>query len=1084
MNQSSTKKGPIAWMARNSVASNLLMIVLIVGGLLVGRSIKQEVFPEFEMDMVSITVPYPGASPAEVEQGLILAVEEAVRGLDGIKRITATARESSASVVVELLLDADRDKAAADIKAAIDRITSFPADSERPVVSLVTNRREVVSLVVYGDLDEHSRRRHAETVRTDLLQHDKITQVELSGMRAPEIGVEVPQAVLRAHGLTLEQIAGAVRRSAIELPAGGVKTSSGEVLLRTDERRNEGQEFADIQVISMADGTRVRLGDIAKITEDFVDTDQYAFFNGKPAGMVKVYRIGDQTPIDVSDAVREYIDQKQGQLPDGVQIAIWNDSAEIYRARMDLLMRNARLGLILVLGVLGLFLNMRLAFWVTMGIPISFMGSLLLMPSMNVTINMVSLFAFIVTLGMVVDDAIVVGEEVFDRRRKGMPPMEAAITGARAMAMPVTFAILTTLAAFSPLFFVPGFMGKIFGVIPAIVVSVLLISLVESLFVLPAHLAHMKERPAGRGPFAWIGRQQERFSLLVERFMEEIHKPMLRVILRWRYLAIGVGLAMLIATIGWIAGGRMAFTFMPQVDSDIVSANAVLPYGSPVAETEAVQKLLVAAAREVLARHDGDKILRGLYTEVGSLPAGRGPRHGGAGGGGGHLTGVRVFLVGSENRDVTATEFAREWREAAGDIVGLESLTFRYSTGPSAGDPIDVELSHPDMATLELAAADLAEQLRTFAGVKDIDDGFAVGKPQLSFSIRPAAGSMGMRAMDLGRQVRNAFYGVEALRQQRGRDEIRVMVRLPLAERGSEHDIESLMLRAPNGGEMPLHEAAEVRRGSSYTEILRYDGRRTVNVTADIVPAVTSADKVLNSLRDKALPQLKASYPGLHFAFGGERRERVESLQHLGRGYMIAIILIFALLAIPFRSYLQPLVVMSAIPFGIVGAVIGHIIMGFDLSVISMMGIVALSGVVVNDSLVMVDAANRRRREGHPPFEAMLWAGVRRFRPIILTSLTTFFGLAPMIFEPSVQARFLIPMAISLGFGIIFSTFIILGLVPCFYMVIEDVRGLFSGDVSAQPVEPAGREGAPVPPASAGGGAPGHSELANGPVRF
>ncbi len=1056
--------GPIAWMANNAVAANLLMVVLIVGGLLVGRSIKQEVFPEFELDMVSITVPYPGASPAEVEQGIVLAVEEAVRGLDGIKRITATARESMAAVTVELLIDANRDKAAADIKAAVDRITSFPADAERPVVSLMTNRREVVSLVVYGQVDEHARRLHAERVRTDLLQHPRITQVELAGMRAPEIGVEISQETLRAHGLTLEQVAAAVRRSAIELPAGGVKTGAGEVLLRTDERRDEGREFADIEVLSLADGTRLRLGSIARITDGFVDDDRFAFYNGQPAGMVKVYRVGDQTPIEVSDAVRKYIDEQGDRMPEGLQIAIWNDSAEIYRARMDLLMRNARLGLILVLGVLGLFLNLRLAFWVTMGIPISFMGSLLLMPAMDVTINMISLFAFIVTLGMVVDDAIVVGENIFDRRRKGVPPVQAAIEGAREMATPVTFAILTSVAAFSPLFTVPGFMGKIFRVIPAIVVSVLLISLVESLFVLPAHLAHLKDRTP-RGPLGWLSRQQQKFSLLVERFMEEVHTPLLERILRWRYLAIAVGLAMLIATIGWIAGGRMAFTFMPKVDSDIVSANAVLPFGSPVVESVKVQKRLVAAARKVLNEQGGDAILRGLYTEVGSLPAGRGPRSG-ASGSGAHLTGVRVFLVPSDEREVTATEFARLWRQEVGEIAGLESLSYRYSTGPSAGGAIDIELSHPDMGTLERAAADLAADLRTFAGVKDIDDGFAAGKPQLSYRIQPAASSLGMRAADLGRQVRASFYGIEALRQQRGRDEIRVMVRLPREERASEHDIESLMLRTPRGGEIPLKQAATVERGASYTEIRRYDGRRAVNVSADIVPAITSTDKVLRELKANALPQLKASYPGLQHAFGGERRSRTESLQHLGRGYLVAMILIFALLAIPFRSYVQPLVVMSAIPFGIVGAVLGHIIMGFNLSIISMMGIVALSGVVVNDSLVMVDAANRKRREVGDPFQAILWAGVRRFRPIILTSLTTFFGLAPMMFEPSVQARFLIPMAISLGFGVLFATFIILGLVPCFYMVIEDLKSLYMPDPATDRDDTAPAAQAPPTPAS------------------
>jgi multidrug efflux pump subunit AcrB len=1039
MNNVDQEGGAIAWMARNSVAANLLMLVLIIGGVLIGLSIKQEVFPEFDLDFVQVLVPYPGASPAEVEQGILLAIEDGVRGLDGVKRVTSNAFEGNGVVQIELLIGTDANKAQQDIQNAVDRITSFPQEAERPIVSLLTRRREVISLMVYGDHDKRVLHRVAEQVRDELLQDPKIVLVERSGVPPLEISIEVPLATLRAYGLTLEEIANEVGRGAIELPAGGVKTKTGEVLLRTAERRDYGEEFADIPVLSRADGTEVRLGDIARIIDGFEDTDEAAFYRGKPAVVLKVFRIGDQTPVEVAEAVKAKAAEINERLPPGIGVAVWRDWSEIFRERMGLLLRNAQLGLVLVLLLLGLFLEVRLAFWVTMGIPISILGALLILPLFDVSINMVSLFGFIVTIGIVVDDAIVVGENVYENRQRGMPHLPAAIRGAQWIAWPVTFSVLTNMVAFIPIFFIPGVMGKIFRAIPAVVVCVFFISLIESLFVLPAHLGHQRSTGA-QGFWASLRRLQNPVSRMLEKGITRYYKPALTRCLRNRYLTVATGLAILILTIGFDQAGHIDFTFFPKIDSDRVFASIAMPYGTAVEETKAVQAHILESAEKVLERHGGEKITRGIATHIGSDRPTRGSSSGL--GGGGHLGYVQVYLVAADQREVSAAEFVREWREEAGEIPGPESLTYTYSLMIGSGPSIDVELSHANVQVLEQAATELADALRSYQGVRDIDDGFSLGKPQLDFKIKPEARSLGITASMLGRQVRSAFYGAEALRQQRGREEVKVMVRLPGAERKSEYNVEELLILTPGGGEIPLREAATVTRGRAYTEINRADARRVLNVTADVIPGVANATKVLRDLERDVLPELMALHPGLTYSLEGQQRWQRESLESLRRGLTLALIVIYAMLAVAFRSYVQPIVVMAAIPFGVVGATLGHLIMGYDLSLMSMMGMVALSGVVVNDSLVLMHAANENRRKGGTALESITAAGARRFRPILLTSLSTFCGLAPMIFETSVQAQFLIPMAISLGFGVLFVTFIALLLVPCLYLIVEDAKRL------------------------------------------
>jgi len=1101
------RKGALAWMTQNSVAANVLMLLLIVGGLVAIPRIKQEVFPEFELDMVVIQVPYPGASPEEVEQAVILPVEEAVRAVDGIKEVRSTASESNAAIVCELLLGADADRALADIKSAVDRIASFPADVEEPVVSRPALRGEVISVVVYGDQGEAELRTVAERVRDDLLQNEGITTIELSGIRPLEISVDISQDTLREYGMTHGDVANAIRAASIDLPGGSLRTDSGEILVRTTERRILPHEFESIVVRMQPDGSRVTVGDLGTVTDGFREVDTAASYDGQRAVMVQVFRVGDQTPLDIAAIVHEYIGDHEADLPPGVHFATWNDRSEFYEDRIDLLLKNAYIGLILVLVCLGLFLEIRLAFWVTMGIPISFIGSLIFLPMVpNASINMISLFAFILTLGMVVDDAIVVGEAIYTKRREGLPPMRAAIEGVKSVFAPVVFAITTTCIFFIPLLLVPGTFGKFFMQIPVVVILVLLLSLVESLLVLPAHLGHLKAtrawlwgvlgfvgllipityRITGEWVFAllfvegiaavvlicsyvqWIQDLQQKFSRLVEWLIEKTYRPVLGKALQFRYVTLAVAIAMLIAGIGIVAGGRVEWEFFPKIDSDIVTARVTMPFGTPAADTEQVQARIVEASRRVITRLEpqrGEQVVRGRFALLGATGAGGGggPR-GGQQSAGGHVAEVAMMTVTSDRRSFTARELAEAWREEVGEIPGVESLQFQYSTGGPGGSDLDFQLSHSNLETLERAAAELAAGMEDYAGVREIDDGFSEGKEQLDFTLRPEARARGITEQMLASQLRNAFFGAEALREQRGRNEVRVFVRRPEGERQSLADVEQMLIRTPNGGEIPLTEAATITRGRSYTEIQRLDGRRRVNVTAS-VEFGTNANRVQQQAQRELVPRVLQSYPGLRIEPGGDAARQAETMQALGIGFGMALLAMFALLAVAFKSYSQPFIIAAAIPFGFVGAVGGHLLLGYNMSLMSMMGFIALAGVVVNDSLVLVSAVNDfRRDEGMSMLEAVTAGGTRRFRPILLTSLTTFLGLTPMILETSVGARFLIPMALSLGFGVLTATFITLLLVPALYLIIDDMVKLVQNTARFVRVGVRGRhDDAPAP---------------------
>ncbi len=1039
----------VDWFANNPVAANLLMFLIVASGLMTSFFITQEVFPEVSLDMITVTVEYLGAAPEEVEEAVCVRIEEEIQGLEGIKRITSNASEGVGVVSIELDLGEDIQKLLDDVKTRVDAIDTFPEETEKPIITEVTNRRQVINVSVWGDADEASLKHLAEQTRDEISAIDGITLVETASGRPYEISIEVSEDALRRHGITFDFVANAVRRSSLDLPGGSVKTRGGEILLRSKGQAYRGDEFEDLVVLTRPDGTHLRLDQVARVVDGFADTDQETRFEGKPGVLVTVFRTGDQSALDIAAKVNDYIAEAQDRLPEGIRLTAWQDSAKILRDRLDLLLRNGRNGFILVFIVLTLFLKLRLAFWVSLGIPISFLGALWLMPGFDVTINLISLFAFIVVLGIVVDDAIIVGENIFSHQNRKGRGIASAISGAKEVSVPVIFAVLTSVAAFFPLLSIEGVTGKFMRVIPLIVIPCLIFSLVESLLILPAHLSHGKDKKkTDKKPGLWT-RFQSFFSDGLERFVKKVYSPFLGVALRWRYVTLATGLTTLILTIGVVQGGWIQFFFFPEVEADYISTAVTMPQGTPAAMTAVAVRHIEKTAeqlRQEIIDESGEDVFRFISSSVGEQPYIKEQSrntHGAAAAGisAGHLGEVTIELTPAETREMGSTEMANRWRKITGTIPDAIELSFSSAIF-STGEDVNVQLTGPDIERLRDAAAEIKERLAGYTGVYDIADSFREGKREVKLNIKPAAEVLGLTLADLARQVRQAFYGEEAQRVQRGRDDIRVMVRYPESERQSLGDLENMRIRTSDGREVPFSEVAAVEEGRGYATIKRVDRRRAVNVTAAVDPAQATPGDIIADLQERVLPEVLARHPGVFYTFEGAQAEQRDTMAGLMRGFAIALLLIYALLAVPLKSYFQPVIIMLAIPFGLVGAVWGHMIMGMDLTIMSMFGIVALAGVVVNDSLVMVHFINRHRAAGGSLIDAVRQAGAVRFRPILLTSLTTFAGLSPLIMEKSLQAQFLIPMGISLAFGVIFSTGITLVLVPAGYILLEDVRNL------------------------------------------
>lgn len=1029
-------KGMIAWFARNDVAANLLMVTLLaLGAWALSAKIPLEVFPAFELRTVVVRVPFPGATPAEVEEGITVKIEEAIQDLDGIKQLRSTAVESLGTVVVEVDTRFDPRELMNDVKARVDAISTFPADAERPVVYVPEIRRDVITVVISGDLPEHELRLVAERVRDELVDLEEITQVELDGVRPYEISIEISEQTLRQYNLTLEQVASAVRRTSLDLAAGSVRTTGGEVLIRTQGQARAGSEFEDI-VVRGESGARLTIKDLGVVRDGFSEDPLEFRYNGRSAAFIDVYRVGEQSAIEVARVVRDYIASPPGWLPPGIELDYWRDQSRVVQARLNTLLKSALQGGILILVLLTLFLRPAVAFWVVVGIPVAFMAGIALMPVLGVTINLISLFAFILVLGIVVDDAIVTGENIFTRLQKGEDPLQASIKGTQEIAVPVTFGVLTTVVAFMPLLMIEGVRGQIFAQIPLIVIPVLLFSLVESKLILPAHLKHVRIRNgAGDGP---LSRLQAAIQRGLERGTQAAYTPVLKASLRNRYLAGAIFAALAIILFSIAIGGHLRFVFFPRIQAETASATLTMPPGTPFDATAAAIRRINAEAETLRERYrdpdTGESVIKGILASIGSAGGGSTPRT--------DLGRVVFEIVPPEERtlEVTSSDLVREWRQAIGSIPGAKELSFRAEIG-GGGAPLDIQITGPDFGPLRTLAGQVRERLQTYPGVFDITDSFEDGKQEIKLRIRPEAELLGITLDDLARQVRHAFFGFEAQRIQRGREEVRVYVRYPESERRSLDNLATMRIRTPAGLEVPFGEVASAEYGRGFAQIRRVDRNRTINVTADVNKETADVEAIKRDINE-FLADAVPGYAGVSFTLEGEAREQRESFGSLGYGLMFVLFVIYALLAIPFRSYIQPLIVMSVIPFGAAGAMLGHMIMGMSLTIMSLMGMLALTGVVVNDSLVLVDYINRRRAEGMPLMEAVSTAGAARLRPVLLTSLTTFAGLTPLIFEKSTQAQFLIPMAVSLGFGILFATFITLLLVPLNYLVLEDLRGL------------------------------------------
>lgn len=1023
----------IAWFAENQVAANLTMLLIVVAGMLSLQATRKELIPNISLDKVNVSIAFPGASPQEVEKTVCIRIEESIFDIEGIRKLTSRAAEGVCNVTASIDSGYKTRDIMDEVKSRIDTVSTFPEQAERAQIREISIKSSVASVVVSGNADEHTLKNIAETVRDELTEIKGITQVELINARAYELSIELSESSLHEFDLNFDEVADAVRASSLDLPAGHLKTQGGDVLLRTQAQAYTGEDYEQLTLRANQDGSSIKLTDVAEIVDGFEDIKFKGEFNGEPGLLITVYRVGEQNILQISDSIKNYIENKSPQLPAGVALNIWQDKSSYFKSRMYLLIRNALTGLLLVFCILVLFLRLRLAFWVSLGIPISFMGAFWLLPHVDGSINMISMFGFILVLGIVVDDAIVVGENIHKNHLKGNLGLKGAIEGAQEVSKPVIFAVLTSVVAFMPILFLPGAEGRLWMVIPQVVILTLLFSLAECLFVLPAHLSTIKTHERKDNRFS---RFQTRFSNWLEKLIEHTYRPVLLKVLHWRYVTLSVFVGVFIIFVAVLSAGWIHLLFFPKVEGDIAIASISFSQGTAVDKTErAVEKIESAALqlKQQLKLRTGEDQIENIISTVGLQAMNYSGKKGD------HVGEVSLSLRASEDSQLERAEILRLWRDAVGNIPAATQLTFQSSLRDS-GPEISIDLTGRDENDLFIAAKALKSQLQQYSGVYDIQDSYEAGKKEIRLHLKPQAEYLGINAKLLARQVRQAFYGEEVQRIQRGRDDVRVFIRYPKDQRQSVYFLETMFIHLNNGVDVPLSEVANIEYSSSPSEILRIDRKRIINVSARVDQSLAVPAQINESLNKDFLTNLNTNYAGVTWSKSGSQKDQEEMVSAMIRGFILALIGIYALMAIPFKSYSQPLMVMSAIPFGLIGAVLGHMLLGLDISLLSLSGMIAVAGVVVNDNLVLVDYINRQREAGVELTRAIRDAGAARFRPIVLTSLTTFAGLTPLMLERSVQAQFLIPMAVSLAFGVMFATVVSLLLVPASYYILEDVK--------------------------------------------
>ena len=1072
MNETITRReGIIGWFVRNHVAANLLMFAIIGLGLYSGLNLRQQTTPDFDINYVSVRVPYLGAAPEEVEEGVVIKIEEAIQDTKGIKKIKSTSSEGLGSVRAEVEIGADINEVLNEIKAKVDAISTFPELTEKPVVYKVEIPTGILFVSIYGDLDEYQRKNIAEEMKDELLNFPEIKSINLLGDRNFEISIEVTENVLREYDLTMSEISAAIRASSIDLPGGRIRTDGGDILLRTKGQVYTGEEFGALVLRTYSDGSRLLLSDIANIDDGFVESRSWGRFNGQSTLDMEILAAQAENEIETADRVKKYISEKSSSLPDGINLEVWGDRSIYLQDRLDMMSKNMLQGAILVFIVLSLFLRLKVAIWAVIGIPIAFFGALWLMPvgPFPVTINMISLFGFIMVLGIVVDDAIIIGESIYTKIRADGHSIENVIKGAQKVALPATFGVLTTIAAFAPMLFVTGFAGPFFKAMSVVVIFCLFFSIIESKLILPAHLAYAKIDEINEeeifSPYSnipWYKRPSRLFQRAnrfvqnnLHSIIENKYAPLIEKAVRNRGLTIATFLSALIIIIGILNSGITKFVLFPEVPGDYVVVELTMIDGSSAESRDEVINRIEQAALDIndewLEKYPNDLppinkmgAYTGGMTELGTPIAG-------------DNIGLLVAELPFENRKVSVIELENMWRDKVEDMPGVKKLTFDSGRNIGGGSSISFNILGEDIKQLEEASKQLERKLTEYEGVFDIRSSLNVGGEEIKLDIKPQAESLGLSMASVGRQVRQAFYGEEAQRIQRGKNEIKVMVRYPEEDRTSIGNLESMRIRNNNGDEIPFSSVATASFGKAYSSIIRENGIRVVTVSADADSSTVEPRRVISDITENYIPEMRDKFPQLEFDLEGSSSETVKLVQELTNASIAALFLIYILIAIPLKSYLQPIIIMSVIPFGLIGAVIGHIVLNEAISMFSLFGLVALAGVVVNDSIIMVDFINKARQEGMDIIQAVVNSGTQRFRAIILTSLTTAIGLMPIMTETSTQAQFVIPMAISIAFGIVFATVITLFLVPCLYVLQDDfilkLKSLFGKDTSKAGLE-------------------------------
>ncbi|QYJ85579.1 efflux RND transporter permease subunit [Shewanella mesophila] len=1022
-----SNKGIIAWFARNGVAANLLMVILLVGGLFSTVLINKEVFPSFELNYLQISVAYPGAAPQEIEEGINIKIEEAIQDISGIKKVTSVASEGFGNVTIEVEDGFDAQDILDEAKLRIDAIATFPENIEKPNIFRLKPENNVIWVSVYGDMDLHQMKELAKSIREEITALPAVTRAQVTGVRDYEISIELSEDKLREYGLSFAQVAQAVRNSSIDLPGGSIRAEDGDILLRTKGQAYTGDDFAQIVVSTRRDGSRIMLPQVATIRDDFEERLEYTRFNGKPAAIIEVLSVDDQNALDISSQVKSYIEERRATLPANAELDTWGDLTHYLKGRLNMMLSNMFYGALLVFIILALFLDLKLAFWVMMGLPVCFLGAMFIMPlePFSLSINMLTLFAFILVLGIVVDDAIVIGESAYTEIEKHGHSLENVVKGAQKVAMPATFGVLTTIAAFMPMIMVSGPMAIIWKSIGLVVILCLAFSLVESKLILPAHLAHIKPRRPNPNPNMFV-RFKTALNNKVQHFIHHKYRVFIERCIRNRYNVVATFVGVLILSIALVASGKVRWVFFPDIPSDFIQVRLEMDVGSSEANTLKVVKEIENALytmNDKMEDQYGYPVVKHSFINMGAR------------------TSAFIFaeLTKGEDRDVDGVTIADEWRKALPELISVKKLNINASTNDAGGD-ISFRLTSSDLEQLSLAANELKQKLRTYEGIYDISDNYSSGSHEIRLAIKPEAEALGLTLSDLASQVRYGFYGFEAQRILRNKEEVKVMVRYPLEQRRTVGHLENMMIRTPQGISVPFSTVAKIELGDSYSSITRVDGRRAITVMANANKNIVEPSKVVGEIQKDFLPYLEGKYPHISSTLDGGSADEQSAMLGLFQGFFFAMFTIYALMAVPLKSYSQPLIIMSVIPFGIIGALFGHFILGLSMSVLSLCGIVALAGVVVNDSLILVDFVNRARSQGLPLVDAAIDAGCYRFRAIILTSMTTFVGLVPIILERSLQAQIVIPMATSLAFGILFSTVVTLILVPVLYIILDDIR--------------------------------------------